>query len=151
VKLLGSISFKNKGSIAGINRDKESGKIHVIFDNAGSELELEFEPECFESLLEEIKTFKESGNTYDSMRASRNSKIKADITVSMDEDKKLLMESDIEESPGNVIFSIGHNEERLELFFSKVQAEKIGDHFGKLGQISRLEKEVQKKTAIQEG
>ena len=151
MKLSGNIIINDKGSFAGIQRDKEDKRIHVVLDNAGSELVLEFEPKCFEALLEEIKTFKESGDTYDSMKASGKGKIKADVTVTLDEDKKLLMESKLVECPGTVIFSIGHNEEKLELFFSKSQAEKIGDHIGKVGQISRLEKEVQKKTAIQEG
>lgn len=151
MKLSGSIAINDKGSIAGIQRDKEDGKTHVIFDNAGSELQLEFEPKCFEALLKEIKLFQESGDTYDSMRASRKSKIKIDVTVSMDEDRKLFVESRLEESIGNVIFLISHNEETLELLFSKGQAEKIGDHLGKIGQITRLEKEVQRKMAVQEG
>jgi hypothetical protein len=150
MRISGSIGINDKGSVAGIQKDEEDGKIHVIFDDAGSELELNFEPECFEALLKEIKTFKESGDTFDSMRPSRKSKMNVDITVSLDEDKKLLMESDIEAMPHLVVFSIGHNGEKLELCFSKAQAEKIGEHIGKIGQIGRLEKEVQKKITIAE-
>lgn len=144
----GTITFKGADGLNWIAKDEETGLIDVYFQNDDKEdVTLEFDPECFNTIVEVAKEFLGTGKTAKNLREGA---CVIGCQVNMWEwIKKISLETEWENPDENgPILTISSKNETVALGLNMTQIKVLRDKCQEILNVRQSIKDVQKKKMI---